>query len=81
MDKLNSYIRPDELITLPDDKEMSIAVLQDLIAEHKKLCVTRYETLRKRTSATIRFCINPTKRNTNQTTESWSTLPSTLLTP
>lgn len=47
MDKLNSYIQPDELITLPDDKEMSIAVLQDLIAEHKKLCVTRYETLRK----------------------------------
>lgn len=45
MDITSSYIRPDELITLPDDKEMSVSVLQDLIAEHKKLCVTRYNVL------------------------------------
>lgn len=45
MDITSSYICPDELITLPDDKEMSVSVLQDLLAEHKNLCVERYKVL------------------------------------
>lgn len=46
MDIQDSYIRPDQLITLPDDKEMNTTVLADLIAEHEKICTVRYNALR-----------------------------------
>lgn len=46
MDIQDSYIRPDQLITLPDDKEMNTTVLADLIAEHEKICTARYNALR-----------------------------------
>lgn len=46
MDIQYSYICPDQLITLPDDKEMNTTVLADLIAEHEKICTVRYNALR-----------------------------------
>lgn len=45
MDIQNSYVCPDQLITLPDDKKMNTTVLAELIAEHEKICTVRYNTL------------------------------------
>ena len=42
----DSYIRPDELLTLPDTKEMTESVLSDLLSDHKKLVTDRYERLK-----------------------------------
>ena len=47
MDITQSFIHPDELITLSADEELTPTVLAELIAEHKKLIGTRYEILRK----------------------------------
>ena len=47
MDITQSFIHPDELITLPADEELTPTVLAELIAEHKKLIGSRYEILRR----------------------------------
>ena len=47
MDITQSFIHPDELITLPADEELTPTVLDELIAEHKKLIGSRYEILRR----------------------------------
>lgn len=43
----DSFIKSDKMITLPADKEMSVSVLSDLLAEHKQLVTTRYSILRR----------------------------------
>lgn len=43
----DSFIYPDELITLPDSKEMTPTVLSELLAKHKKMCTIRYNVLRQ----------------------------------
>lgn len=47
MDITQSFIRPDELITLASSKELTVNNLLDLIQKHKQLISTRYDVLRR----------------------------------
>lgn len=46
MKKEESFIEPDKLITIPDDKEMNVALLSELLGKHRQLVTNRYLKLK-----------------------------------